>query len=110
MPVWTASPEQFRHVRTVMMCAVYFGARPAKLELRSGQFLVGTIVSTNFGTDLPEKEAELCGDAASGRMFGELHILPEVGPVILVQAIDIESIEPINHARAGARSSKSTET
>jgi hypothetical protein len=87
MPVWTASPEQFRHVRTVMMCAVYFGARPAKLELRSGQFLVGTIVSTNFGTDLPE-----------------------VGPVILVQAIDIESIEPINHARAGARSSKSTET
>jgi hypothetical protein len=96
MHVWTTSPGELKHVRTIMMCAAYFGGRRAKMELRSGDFAVGVIVSTNFGTDVSEPKTELQGEAAfsSGRMFGELHVLPDVGPVLVVQAIEIESIEP----------------
>jgi hypothetical protein len=110
--VWTTSPEEFKHVRAIMMCAVYFGGRTAKLELKSGQFLVGVIVSTNFGTDLPNEQAELRGQSAlsAGRMFGELHILPEVGPVILLQAVEIENIEPFDLERAVASFPRSTRT
>jgi hypothetical protein len=95
MHFWTASPEEFKHVRTIMMCAVYFGGRRAKLRLKSGQLLVGVIVSTNFGTDLPN-DTEKRGEAAmwAGRMFGELHILPDVGAVTILQALEIDTIEP----------------
>ena len=26
MRIWTASPDEFKHVRAIMMCAVYFGS------------------------------------------------------------------------------------
>jgi hypothetical protein len=40
-------------------------------------------------------------------MFGELHILPEVGSLVVLQAIEIATIEPFDHARVGARSPRS---
>jgi hypothetical protein len=109
MPVWTTSHDECEHVRALMMCVVYFGGRRAKLELKSGRFLIGLIVSTNFGTDLPDRRSELHGQAAlsAGRMFGELHILPEVGSLVVLQAIEIATIEPFDHARVGARSPRS---
>jgi hypothetical protein len=105
MRVWTASPEEFKHVRAIMMCAVYFGGRRAKLQLKSGKLLAGVIVSTNFGTDLPDIQTVLHGEdtLSAGRMFGELHILPDVGPIMVVRAIEIETIEP-----AELRSERST--
>lgn len=50
-----------------MMCAVYFGGRRAKLELRSGEILAGIIVSTNFGAERPEKQIDLNGKPKSAR-------------------------------------------
>ena len=70
-----------------------FWIRRAKLDLKSGEILLGVIVSTNFGTDLSDGQAELQGEAAlsAGRMFGELHVLPDVGRVMVVQAIEVEA-------------------
>jgi hypothetical protein len=112
MRVWTVSPKELKHVRAIAVCAVYLGGRRAKLELKSGQFLVGVIVSTNFGTELPDEQTELCGQAtlSAVRMFGEFHILPDVGRLTVLQATEIEAIEPFDHSRAGALSPRSTRT
>src|SRR3569832_996402 len=96
MRVWTASPYQFKHVGAIMMCAVCFGGRRAKLQLRSGQFMARVIVSTNFGTDLADGKIDLRGGAAlsAGRMFGELHVLPDVGRSRSCRPLELEGIEP----------------
>jgi hypothetical protein len=77
MRVWTTSPDEFKHVRTIM-CAVYFGGPRARMELKSGNFAVGVIVS-RF-RHRPSRAANRAASEAAisvGRMFGELHLLPE---------------------------------
>jgi hypothetical protein len=93
-----AAEEQKKPVASgaIMMCAVCFGGRRAKLQLRSGQFMARVIVSTNFGTDLADGKIDLRGGAAlsAGRMFGELHVLPDVGRSRSCRPLELEGIEP----------------
>ena len=68
MRIWTTSRDELKHVRTVMMCAAYFGGRRAKMELKSGDVAVGVIVSTNFGqrSRPPDGEGEVYEIKADG--------------------------------------------
>jgi hypothetical protein len=92
LPLSKSAPRMSRN----MMCTVYFGGHRAMLKLKSGRSLVGVIVSTNFGTDLPGEQAELRGQAglSAGRMYGDIHILPDIDPVMVLQALEIETVEP----------------
>jgi hypothetical protein len=95
MPAWTTKTEEFEHVRKIMLSTAYFGGRRTSLTLSSGRHIVGILVSTKFEVDLTQdSDAVQEGQAATSRIFGELHVLPDVGSLFVIYALDVESIDP----------------
>lgn len=87
--LWATSHEDREHVRKIMLSAAYFSGMQAMVTLTSGVHLTGCIVSTKLGSDAEDGQA---GQMPT-KIYGEIYILPDVGRLVVLQALEIEALD-----------------